>query len=162
MVWIDYVIIALLGVSTIASLTRGFVRETLSLLTWCFAFFVTSHLYPYLALYFTSFEDKIMRKGIAIIILFITTLMVGAIVNYIFSLLIEKAGLSSIDRMLGLCFGTLCGIFVISMIIFLLNTFTALAQNTDWKQSQLIPYFNCVIRWYFDYINHKSIVLPIR
>lgn len=34
MIWIDYVIIAVVGFSALVSLVRGFVREALSLVTW--------------------------------------------------------------------------------------------------------------------------------
>ena len=54
--------------------------------------FVASHFYSYLAVYFTRFEDELVRNGIAIAILFIATLIVGAIVNYVISSLVEKPG----------------------------------------------------------------------
>lgn len=106
MVWIDYVIIGIIGFSALVSLIRGFVREALSLVTWGCAFFVASHFYTYLAVYFTRFEDEIVRNGIAIGILFIATLIVGAIVNYVISSLVERTGLSGTDRVLGSVLGT--------------------------------------------------------
>lgn len=57
MVWIDYAIIAVIAFSSLVSLIRGFVREALSLVTWGCAFFVASHYYTYLSVWFTGFED---------------------------------------------------------------------------------------------------------
>lgn len=105
MVWIDYAIIAVIAFSSLVSLIRGFVREALSLVTWGCAFFVASHYYTYLSVWFTGFEDELVRNGIAIAVLFIATLIVGAIVNFVIGQLVEKTGLSSIDRVLGVCFG---------------------------------------------------------
>ncbi|WON75683.1 colicin V production protein [Serratia sp. UGAL515B_01] len=160
MVWIDYVIIALIGFSAVVSLIRGFVREALSLVTWGCAFFVASHFYPYLAAYFTRFEDELVRNGIAIAILFIATLIVGAIVNYVIGSLVEKTGLSGTDRVLGVCFGALRGVLIVAAILFFLDTFTTLSQSADWRQSQLIPQFSYIIRWFFDYLQSTSSFLP--
>ena len=93
MIWIDYVIIAVVGFSALVSLVRGFVREALSLVTWGCAFFVASHYYAYLAVWFTGFDDELVRNGIAIGVLFVATLIVGAIVNYVIGTLVEKTGL---------------------------------------------------------------------
>ena len=58
MVWIDYAIMAVLGLSCLVSLIRGFVREALSLVTWGCAFYVASHYYADLSVWFTGFEDE--------------------------------------------------------------------------------------------------------
>ncbi|MGB8663172.1 MAG: CvpA family protein, partial [Serratia inhibens] len=105
-------------------------------------------------------EDELVRNGIAIAILFIATLIVGAIVNYVISSLVEKTGLSGTDRVLGVCFGALRGVLIVSAILFFLDTFTGFSQSNDWKQSQLIPQFSYIIRWFFDYLQSTSSFLP--
>ncbi|MBS9433527.1 colicin V production protein [Photorhabdus hainanensis] len=160
MVWIDYVIIAVIGFSALVSLIRGFIREALSLVTWGCAFFVASHFYTYLAVYFTRFEDELVRNGIAIALLFIATLIVGSVVNYVIGSLVQRTGLSGTDRVLGVCFGALRGVLIVAAILFFLDTFTPLARSEDWKQSQLIPQFSHIIRWFFDYLQNASSFLP--
>ncbi|MDU6410327.1 colicin V production protein [Chimaeribacter californicus] len=160
MVWIDFVIIAVIGFSALVSLIRGFVREALSLVTWGCAFFVASHYYPYLAIYFTRFQEELVRNGIAIGILFIATLLVGAVVNYVIGSLVERTGLSGTDRVLGVCFGALRGVLIVAAILFFLDTFTGFSQSADWKQSQLIPQFSYIIRWFFSYLQSTSSFLP--
>jgi len=160
MVWIDYAIIAVIGFSCLVSLIRGFVREALSLVTWGCAFFVASHYYTYLSVWFTGFEDELVRNGIAIAVLFIATLIVGAIVNYVIGQLVEKTGLSGTDRVLGICFGALRGVLIVAAILFFLDTFTGFSKSEDWQKSQLIPEFSFIIRWFFDYLQSSSSFLP--
>lgn len=156
MVWIDYVIIAIVGFSALVSLVRGFVKEALSLVTWGCAFFIASHYYPFLATWFTGFSDGLVRNGVAIAALFIATLIVGAIVNYVIGSLVDKTGLSGTDRVLGVCFGALRGVLVVAAILFFLDAFTGFSKNPDWQQSQLIPQFSYIIRWFFNYLQSTS------
>lgn len=156
MIWIDYIIIALIGLSTLISLMRGFFCEAFSLFTWGCAFFVANHFYRYLAGYLTYFEDALARNGIAIVILFISILAIGIVSSNAIYSLIKKTGLSYIDRVLGICFGALRGILIVAIILFTLDTFTSFSQSRDWKQSQLIPQFNYIIRWFFVYLKSSS------
>lgn len=78
MVWIDYAIIGIVGFSALISLVRGFVKEAMSLVTWFVAFFIASHFYSDLAIYFTSFSDPLVRNGLAIAALFVATLILAA------------------------------------------------------------------------------------
>ena len=151
MVWIDYAIIAVIAFSSLVSLIRGFVREALSLVTWGCAFFVASHYYTYLSVWFTGFEDELVRNGIAI---------VGAIVNFVIGQLVEKTGLSGTDRVLGVCFGALRGVLIVAAILFFLDSFTGVSKSEDWSKSQLIPQFSFIIRWFFDYLQSSSSFLP--
>ena len=57
MVWFDYAILAVISISTLISLVRGFVREALSLVVWAGAFFVASQFYLDFATFLTNIED---------------------------------------------------------------------------------------------------------
>ena len=160
MVWIDYAIIAIIAFSALVSLVRGFVREALSLVTWVCAFYVASEFIPLLADYFTRFDDPLVRNGIAIAILFVATLIVGSVINHVIGSLVQRTGLSGTDRVLGVCFGALRGVLIVAAILFFLDSFTQMSQSSDWQQSQLIPQFSHVIRWFFDYLQNASSFLP--
>ncbi|MBU0912715.1 MAG: CvpA family protein, partial [Gammaproteobacteria bacterium] len=83
MVWIDYAILAIISLSTVISLVRGFAKEAVSLIIWILAFFVASYYYPYLATYFTELQDALVRNAVSIAVLFISTLILGALINYL-------------------------------------------------------------------------------
>ncbi len=156
MEWIDYAIIAVIALSIIVSLVRGFVKEALSLGVWIAAFFIASQFYLELAAYFTRIEDTMLRNGAAVAVLFIATLIVGALITYFISQLVEKTGLSGTDRVLGSVFGALRGVLIVSALLFAADTFTPMAENVWWQNSLLIPHFSVYIQWFFDYLQNTS------
>ncbi|AAU37609.1 MULTISPECIES: CvpA family protein [Basfia] len=153
---IDYIIIGIIVFSIVVSLLRGFVREVMSLASWVVAFVIASQFYPYLANFLTQIESEYLRNGTAIGILFILTLIVGAIVNYVIGQLVDKTGLSGTDRVLGACFGFLRGVLIVSALLFFVDTFTNFDQNDMWKESKLIPHFGFVVEWFFEQLQANS------
>ncbi len=156
MVWIDYAIMAVVGISTLISLIRGFVKEALSLVIWIGAFFIASHFYHNLAELLTNITDTFLRNAAAVSILFITTLIIGAMVNYVIGQLVSKTGLSGTDRVIGLVFGALRGVLVVSALLFFMDAFTPAAASQWWHESKLIPQFSVIVQWFFDYVGQSS------
>ena len=158
---IDYIIIAIIAFSIIVSLLRGFVRDVMSLASWVVAFIVASQFYPYLANLLTQIESEYVRNGVAIAILFVLTLIVGAIVNYVISQLVDKTGLSGTDRVLGACFGFLRGVLIVAALLFFVDTFTNFNQNEMWTTSKLIPHFAFIEQWFFEQMQANSSFLNL-
>ncbi|MCL9781853.1 CvpA family protein [Vibrio sp. S4M6] len=154
--WLDIVILSVIGLSAVISLIRGFAKEALSLVIWIGAFFIASEYYAKLAVYFTHIEDNTIRNGAAIAALFIATLIVGAIVNYVISQLVQKTGLSGTDRVLGVVFGAARGVLVVSAILFFMDAFTNAANTTWWSHSVLVPEFSRIIAPFFEHLQASS------
>ena len=156
MVWIDYAILAVIGISALISLVRGFVKEAVSLIVWISAFFVASTFYVNLSTLFTNISDQLLRNAASISILFITTLVLGALVNYIIGQLVSKTGLSGTDRVLGIVFGALRGVLITAAVLFFMDAFTPASSSAWWQSSQLVPEFTLIVEWFFEYLKQSS------
>lgn len=145
--WADWVIIAIIAISSLMSLRRGFVREAVSLASWVAAFVVARLFSASLAVVLTSYIDTpSLRLLAAFAILFVITLIVGALIGMLISALISATGLSATDRVLGVGFGAVRGGLVVVIMVALLGM-TPAVQDVWWRESSLIPHFVLLEGW---------------
>ena len=145
--WVDWAIVAIIAVSALISLTRGFVKEALSLLTWIIAGLVAwlfggalaELLVPYI-------ETPSLRVIAACSILFVMTLLLGGLVNYLISQLVKATGLSGTDRFLGMVFGAARGALLVVVAVGLLSL-APVEADAWWRESLVIPHFLLVADW---------------
>lgn len=140
--WADWAIIAILAISSLISLKRGFVKEALSLAIWLIALAVASlfspKLAPMLAVYI---ETPSLQQMAAFASLFIATLLIGGALNYLLATLIKATGLSGTDRMLGILFGLVRGLIIVMVIVLYVPKLVPVNEDSWWQQSALIPQF---------------------
>tara|TARA_R100001244_G_scaffold6846_4_gene8918 strand:- start:20063 stop:20617 length:555 start_codon:yes stop_codon:yes gene_type:complete len=145
--WVDWAIIAIIAISSLISLSRGFVKEALSLLTWIIAGVVAWMFGGALSQHLSEFiETPSARVIAACALLFVLTLLVGALINYLIGELIRVTGLSGTDRFLGMVFGAARGGLLVVVLVGLLSL-APVQQDPWWQQSTLLPHFLMVADW---------------
>jgi membrane protein required for colicin V production len=149
MIWVDYVILGIIGLSSLVSLLRGFMREAFSLAAWILAFWISWTFFRDLSVHLVWFTVPSVRLGAAFAILFLVTLILGALVNYLVGQLVDKTGLTGTDRMVGVFFGAARGAVLVAIIV-LLAGLTPLPNDPWWQESQLIVYFQDLALWLKD------------
>ncbi len=142
MTWADWAIIAVLGLSALISVVRGFVKEIVSLLIWLAAAVIASIFHDQLASLMSDLIDTpSLRMLAAWIVLFVAVLLVGSILNYLLGKLVKATGLSGTDRLLGLVFGAIRGLIIVMVILIILPKILPVMEDQWWLESTLIPYF---------------------
>jgi len=153
--WIDVVILALIALSAILSLFRGFVREAVALVTWLVALWVAMAFYEDLAAILSQWISLPSAQRItAFAVLFICVLLLGAIVNFLASKLVNKTGLTGTDKLLGIVFGVARGGVIVAILV-LLAGLTPLPQDPWWQDSQLLGYFQELAMWMRSYLPNE-------
>ncbi|MEJ2644160.1 MAG: CvpA family protein [Gammaproteobacteria bacterium] len=147
MTWVDYGILAVIGVSALVSLLRGFVREAFSLASWVAALWVALAFFEPLSgalVHWISIPS--LRLGAAFAVLFLVVLLLGALIGYLAGQLVQKTGLTGTDRVLGMVFGLGRGMIIVAVLV-LLAGLTAMPRDPWWSQSQLLPHFQHLALW---------------
>jgi membrane protein required for colicin V production len=150
--WIDIVIIAIIALSAILSLFRGFVKEALALATWLVALWVAITFYDPLAQWLGSWITLVSAQKIsAFAVLFIAVLLLGTVVNFLAGALVSKTGLSGTDKMLGMVFGVARGGVIVAILV-LLAGLTPFPQDPWWQDSHFLHYFQDFALWMRDFL----------
>lgn len=155
MEWIDYAILLIVLFSGLISLLRGFVREAISLLGWIAAFLVARQFYLPVSDYLNLSENlanPTIRYALAAVILFVLTLFSVAMLGMLLGSLLNKAGLSQVDRALGFVFGAARGVLIAAALLFLMAVFTRFPKEVWWKSSVLVPHFQMIAQWFIDFM----------
>ncbi|WP_018861466.1 MULTISPECIES: CvpA family protein [unclassified Thioalkalivibrio] len=145
--WIDLVIIALIVVSGLISLFRGFVREAFSLATWIVGIWLgIRHAAEVAEVLPEALSDATLRLGVGFALIFIAVLIVGGILGVLANRLVRGSGLTGTDRSLGVIFGLLRGVVLVAVLVFAASL-TLMPEEGWWENSRLIPEFERLVEW---------------
>ncbi len=115
---LDGILLAVMLISALLAMIRGFMREVLSIASWAAAALVTLYFYkrlmPVAEQYFTN---QYVAMGLVVGLLFFGTLIVVAIITIKISDAILDSRIGALDRTLGFLFGLARG-FVIVVVAY--------------------------------------------
>tara|TARA_B100001093_G_scaffold398351_1_gene385689 strand:+ start:2433 stop:2960 length:528 start_codon:yes stop_codon:yes gene_type:complete len=120
---IDWITLTLILISGITGLFNGLIKEIFSTAAWLLSLALAWLYGPFLFPYVGDFvESEPVKNIICFILLFLISFIVLKIIGSIISKLLSAIGLKSIDKLLGLFFGSLKALAIISSVfVFNLN-----------------------------------------
>ena len=120
--FVDICVLAVIGVSALLALSRGLVKEVLSILSWVGAvlavIFLLPRAEPLVAQYIKEPLLAQIASGVGI---FIVALIVLGIINHYLSANVRSSALGALDRSLGLIFGIVRGAVVVCVAYILMS-----------------------------------------
>lgn len=140
---VDYIILAVVTLSALIGLWRGFIKEVFALLNWILAILLSYLFYQQLGeILPIGQSSQLIREGLSAVLIFVCVLIAGAIITSLLTGLVQAAGLSGTDRVLGLLFGFFrAAIIVLALLVFLPTVVAPIAEQSWWINSHLIPIF---------------------
>lgn len=134
--WTDGLLLAVLLLSVLVGVVRGFVFEAASLLGWVVAWFAAQWLAPELAPHLpVGARGSALNLGASFALVFIAALLVWSLVAWLLRLLVRATPLSLVDRVLGAGFGFLRGA-VLLLAVAVVVGLTPWGQSSAWRQSR--------------------------
>jgi membrane protein required for colicin V production len=112
--WLDLLLLAIMVVSGILAMIRGFMREVLSVAAWAVAAAVTVLLYDkVLPIAEANVGSGTLAKIAAILGIFLLTLLIASIITARVSNLVLDSRIGALDRTLGFVFGLARGLLIV-------------------------------------------------
>lgn len=146
--WIDYGIIAIVGISLMIGLFRGFVREVVSLIIWAAAVLLTLHYLPAIEVELSrwSMDSIYVRYGFICFAVLVVALLISWLLGKIVTKMVSSVGLGFANRFIGLLFGLFRGMLIVAFLVILLpqGDFKAIPAFSD---SALLPSVQPLASW---------------
>lgn len=118
----DLAVFVVLLLSAALAFVRGFVHEVLALAAWLGAALATLYALPYVQPYAREvIAIPLIADIVGGVAVFLVALVALSILGRLLARLVQRAGLGPLDRSLGLLFGVLRGVLVVSVAWLLMS-----------------------------------------
>jgi membrane protein required for colicin V production len=156
----DHILAIILLLSGAVGYFRGFIRESISLLSWLAGLWLAWHfayvVYPWLG---GALAEPDVRTWMARAIMLLLVLLAGSLIGSIVAHFARRAvGLAAMDRLLGAVFGLLRGVVIVGLLV-LAGRAAELNNETWWAETKSMPAAEAVANWLEDYAQPAAIEL---
>ena len=133
---LDLVLLAVMLISGLLAMVRGFMREILSIAAWGTAALVTLYSYQKLLPTAKTYITSDTLASVAVIAgVFIATLIVVSIITVRISDMILDSRIGALDRTLGFLFGLARGLLIVVVAFLFFAWLVPAKQRPDWVSS---------------------------
>jgi membrane protein required for colicin V production len=143
--WLDYTMIAVVGLSVLVSFFRGFIKEALSLTVWAIGFALAFKFAPAVEKQIhqiTHWEMLSYLVGFAAI--FFGVWLLGMLLSIAIRSIVSRVGIGVGDRVIGMCFGAIRGLLLVSVMLMFVSMSPYKNSNVV-HTSRLAPSFSRVV-----------------
>ena len=147
-IWVDAVVIAVLVLSFGLGIFRGIVREVLSLSSWIVAIWLAYLYGDNLSTMIVPWIESEQLSGlIGYILVFVAVLVLLSVVGALLFKIFRLSEHSGTDRILGGLFGSLRGLVIVTVLLFMAE-WTPATSQAWFRESQIVPYFEAPLTWF--------------
>ncbi|MDO6385145.1 MULTISPECIES: CvpA family protein [unclassified Uliginosibacterium] len=135
----DHIFLVLLALSALLGLWRGLVGEVFALLGWIFALATAWYCAPLgVPMLAGAVETEWARWPLVFLAVFVTVLLLLALLRFLLRELLSVAGLGVLDRMAGAGFGVLRAL-VLALLLVAAAGMSSLPKEQWWRGSTFAP-----------------------
>lgn len=140
--YLDIAVVAVVLISALLSMVRGFTREVLAIGSWAAAAVAAYLFYPQLMPYVQPHIAKeVIAKGVSAAAIFFVTLIIVSVITVKISDAILDSKVGALDRTLGLLFGAARGFFLCVVGFLFFMWLANDKQQPDWiKTAKTKPF----------------------
>lgn len=133
---VDWILLAVLGLSFLLGVWRGLVHEVLSLAGWVAAFYLAQMYAPQTGAWLPmEGSSQMLRYAAGFVVTFIAVLVATVLISWVVKKMVSAVGLGPLDRLLGSLFGLLRGVVVLLAATVLVGM-TPMRESEAWQQAQ--------------------------
>lgn len=138
---VDLIVVAVILLSGVFALARGFVKEVLSIVSWVGAIFATLYGFPIASGFARQFiSSPLIADGVAGGTLFLVSLFALSFVSGLIANRVRGSTVGSVDRSLGFVFGLVRGFVLVSIAYLAVSWALPPGEQPAWvRQAKTMP-----------------------